>query len=339
MSDPTESVRDAWTRLRPDVDDPVDRTTAWVRKGLHHDLLDLPLPGRGRSRERFGALTEVGSVDLDLARLAEAHADARAILADLVGDVDRPGLWGVWAANPPVDPLLASPSAGGWVLEGTKPWCSGAAACDHALVTARAGDGYRLFAVSLDAPSATPVEGTWPSRAMRGSDSRSIRFADHPAEEVGAPDGYLARPGFWHGAVGVAAVWLGGAVGVATALAAAHGRRPLGPHALAHAGAVDASLAAARRMVDDAADRADADPSDQAGEARATAGRVRAVVESAATETMDRVGRALGAAPLALDSEHAGRVADLALYLRQSHAERDLEAHGEAVLGSDAWPW
>lgn len=339
MSHPTESVREDWTRLRPDVDDPVDRTTEWVRHGLHQDLLDLPLPGRGRTRERFGALTHVGSVDLDLARLVEAHADARAILADLAGDLVRPGLWGVWAANPPVDPLLASASAGGWVLDGTKPWCSGAAACDHALVTARAGDGYRLFAVSLGAPGATPVEGTWPARAMRGSDSRSVRFVDHPAEEVGAPDAYLARPGFWHGAVGVAAVWLGGAMGVASALAAAHAKRPLGPHALAHAGAVDASLAAARRMVDDAADRADADPRDDAAEARATAGRVRAVVERAATETMDRVGRALGAAPLALDAGHAARVADLALYLRQSHAERDLEEHGRAVLESGAWPW
>jgi hypothetical protein len=55
---------------------------------------------------------------------------------------------------------------------------------------------------------------------------------------------------------------------------------------------------------------------------------VRAVVESSAVEVVDRVARSLGAAPLALDAVHAKRVGDLELYLRQSHAERDLEAHG-----------
>jgi hypothetical protein len=41
------------------------------------------------------------------------------------------------------------------------------------------------------------------------------------------------------------------------------------------------------------------------------------------------VGRALGPAPLATDREHAQRVADLTVYLRQHHAERDLARLGE----------
>ena len=334
-----EPVRDRWLPMRPEASDPVTRTRQWVRCGLDHGLLDLPLPGRGSTAERYAALAALGALDLDVARLAEAHADAIAILADLAGGVPRPGLWGVWAANPPADPLLAAPSSGGWVLDGTKPWCSGAAACDHALVTARAEDGYRLFAVALSGPTATPVDGSWPSPAMRGSDSRSVRFEGHPAEQVGPPEGYLARPGFWHGAVGVAAVWLGGAVAVAEALAAADARRALHPHALVHVGAVDASLAAARALLHEAAEQTDGDPRDSAGQARLTAARVRAVVERAATEVTERVGRALGAAPLARDAEHARRVADLALYLRQSHAERDLEEHGRAALDATDWPW
>ena len=116
---------------------------------------------------------------------------------------------GVWAANPPAAPLTATRADGGWVLDGTKPWCSGAGTCDHALVTARTDDGYRLFAVDLE--GATPVDGSWPSAALAGSDSRSVRFDRHPAEPVGGPEEYLDRPGFWHGAVGVAAVWVGGA--------------------------------------------------------------------------------------------------------------------------------
>jgi hypothetical protein len=139
--------------------------------------------------------------------------------------------------------------------------------------------------------------------------------------------------------VGVAAVWWGGARGVARALAGADSRRPLDQHALAHAGAVDASLAAAWAALASAAACFDDDPDDAAGTARLTAGRARAVVESTANEVVARTGRALGAAPLALDADHGRRVADLGLYLRQSHAERDLEQLGRASLDAGGFPW
>lgn len=328
--------------LRP-PGDPADPTTTatWVRDALDLGLLDLPLPASGQTAARFHGLAEIARVDLDVARLAEAHVDARAIIAELTragADQSLPGggasgtLWGVWAADPPTSPVTATRAPAGWHLDGTKPWCSGAGCCDAALVTARAEDGYRLFAVDLHDPSAQPVDGTWPARSMRGSDSRSVAFAATPAVPVGGVGAYLSRPGFWHGAVGVAAVWEGGARGVADPLWAAAGRRPLHPHALAHAGAVDAALAAAAAVLDRAAAAIDGDQADASGAAELTARRVRAVVERTAQEVMDRVGRALGAVPLALDSEHAKRVGDLGLYLRQSHAERDLEAHGTLVV-------
>lgn len=333
--------------LRPDEPDPVARTAGWARAALDAGLLDLPLPGRGRTAERFRALADLGGADLDLARLAEAHSDAAAIRADLASDVPSAaggGLWGVWAANPPKAPLLARRTGGGWLLSGTKPWCSGAGAADRALVTARTGDGYRLFAVDLHHPGAAPVEGSWPAAAMQGSDSRSVRFDDVPAQAVGGPDDYLQRPGFWHGAVGVAAVWWGGAREVARALARAHSRRPLNEHALAHAGAVDAALAAAEAVLMLTAAQFDADgwvPGDPAvtERARLAAARTRAVVERTVTEVVDRTGRALGAAPLALDVAHGRRVADLALYLRQSHAEVDLEDLGRRSLDAGGPPW
>ena len=49
-----------------------------------------------------------------------------------------------------------------------------------------------------------------------------------------------------------------------------------------------------------------------------------------------RTGHALGPAPLTLDDTHARRVADLTVYLRQHHAERDVAALGRAVLDR---PW
>jgi hypothetical protein len=56
--------------------------------------------------------------------------------------------------------------------------------------------------------------------------------------------------------------------------------------------------------------------------------RVRAVVEHAVDEVITRTGRAVGPETHALDGEHAQRVADLTLYVQQSHVERDLAALG-----------
>lgn len=291
-------------------------------------VLDLPLPGRGDTAARLAGLAALGEADPVLARLGEGHADAVAILAELGGPAPRGGQrWGVWAAVP--KSLAATRGAdGGWTVAGERPWCSGAGTCTHALVTAAAEDGIRLFAVPVAA--ATPVDGTWPAVGMAASDSRTVRFDAVAAEPVGGPGAYVDRPGFAHGGIGVAACWYGGAVGVARALLA--GAR--GPHALAHLGGVDAALAGARAVLEAAAVAIDADPG---GDARRLARRVRAVVEAAATEVLDRVGRATGAGPLCRDAAHAHRVADLTVYLRQSHAEADLADLGAMLGGDPGW--
>ena len=296
--------------------------------------LDLPLPGHGHTRERLLELAALGREDLVLARLAEGHADALAILAELGGyaGVDaRSQRWGVWAAVP--RSLTAVRTAGGWRLSGDRPWCSGAGVLTHALVTAADGDDVRLFAVRVQQDGVTPRDGTWPAVGMAGSDSRTVTFDDVRADPVGDPGAYVHRPGFWHGGIGVAACWYGGATGVADALLA--GARPDRPHVLAHLGAVGVALGAARAVLMEAADRIDADPK---ADAELLAFRVRAGVEQAATSVLDHVGRALGAGPLCTDGEHARRVADLTVYLRQSHAEADLAHLGELLIGAGpAW--
>lgn len=291
--------------------------------------LDLPLPGSGETLRRWRALVALGADDLCVARLAEAHLDALAILAEMGGPHPPPGSrWGVWAARPPGAPVTARPVQGGFLLEGTKPWCSGARACTHALVTADAPDGYRLLAVDL--ASARPLPGTWAAVGMSGSDTLDVDLTGVLGSPVGGPGAYLDRPGFWHGAIAVAACWHGGAVGAGrTLLAAAGRRREPGPYLLAHLGAVDAALSAVDVALREAADAVDADPlADQ----QRRAARVRAQCERAATEVLDRVGRATGAGPLCQDAEHARRAADLPVYLRQSHAEADLAGLGALVL-------
>ncbi len=301
-------------------------------------LLDpsLPLPGHGHTAARLGRLTDAAREDVVVGRLLEAHADADAILAELGGRRVEPGeWWGVWAAEPPTPVLTAQEVDGGWVLDGTKAWCSGAGMCTHALVTARVGDARPLFAVDLRGPGVTTDLAGWKASGMSRSATGSVSFASVDATPVGSPPAYLNRAGFWHGGIGVAACWFGGALKVADALHRSAARRPLDDLAAAHLGAVDAALAGARWTLEGAAAEIDAAP-DDLDAAILRARRVRAVVEAAATTTLEHVGRALGAAPLALDEEHTTAVSDLTVYLRQSHAERDLAAVGRAAAALTA---
>jgi len=91
---------------------------------------------------------------------------------------------------------------------------------------------------------------------------------------------------------------------------------------------VDAALAASDAMLASAAAQIDADPFDRTGRAQLLARRVRTIVEHAVDEAITRTGRALGPGPLCQDGRHAQRVADLSIYIRQSHAERDLAELG-----------
>ncbi|MET7768359.1 acyl-CoA dehydrogenase family protein [Nocardia sp. NPDC005366] len=287
-----------------------------------------PLPGSGHTDARWQALIDAARADVVIGRLTEAHADACAITHDLGSTTPRPGqLWGVWAAQPPNPVLHATIHGNHAVLSGRKMWCSGAGICTNALVTADIDDGAALFAVDLSEPGVTVVPDTWHGVGMAGSATSSVDFDDVPATVVAPPGGYVERPGFWHGAIGVAACWLGAAQGVADRLLNAPGDDLLRQ---AHRGAVDAALYAARCTLARAAAEIDTDPDDLRS-ARIRARRVRAVVEDAATRTIDRVGRALGAGPLGQDAAHATRVADLTVYLRQSHAEYDLADLGSLV--------
>ncbi|MEW1693004.1 acyl-CoA dehydrogenase family protein [Streptomyces sp. NPDC091265] len=319
-----------------------ERFARWVDSGA----ANLPLPGSGATLRRLRTLHDLGRADLSLARLAEGHSDARAILHELGAPVPAPGeRWGVWAAQPPGSVLDARrDSRAGWRLDGVKAFCSGAHSCTHALVTADTEDGRRLFAVATDDAGCSPVEGSWQAVGMAGSDTPEVRFTDVPARPLGAVDAYLRRPGFSHGGVGVAACWLGGARGVADVLLRAARRREPDQLLAAHLGTVDVLLYGAQCVLGKAAEEIDATPLEDGERAIALASRARAVVADVCARVLDEVGRALGAGPLCHDAEHAQRVADLTVYIRQHHAERDLAALGtllatadEGALDAEGW--
>lgn len=305
-------------------------TAGLVQHWLDSGRLELPLPASGRTAERWQRLAQLAEEDIVAARIAEAHVDAVAILHELGGKPPELGqLWGVWAAESPEAVLTATNTRGAFTLSGTKVWCSGAGFCTHALVTARlANRRLGLFAVALVDPAVKALPSTWWNTGMAGSDTRSVQFTNAQAVAVGDPGDYLDRSGFWHGTIGVAACWLGGARKVAEPLYRCAASESADAYSLAHLGAVDAALAAGEAMLTNAAIQVDADPFDRSRTAELLARRIRAIVEHAADEAITRTGRALGPGPLCQDGRHAQRVADLSIYIRQSHAERDLAALG-----------
>ncbi len=313
-----------------------DASASAVALGVLADAArDLPLPGEGQTTLRFGSLAAVGAVDVTLGRLFEAHTDALAILHELTGlkpAATAGQRWGVWAAEGRESTVRAHRNGNEFRLVGTKPWCSGAGLCTHALVTALLNDGSRgLFAVGLDPDGVTPQVTTWQATGMAGSDTRSVDFHEASAHQVGSPGDYLSRPGFWYGAIGVAAVWWGAATGIAGPLYAGAAAETLGIHGLAHLGAVDADLTTGAILLQEAAKRIDQDPERPL---ERLALRVRAGIESVADDVILRVGRALGPTVLCQDRAHARRVADLSVYLRQSHAESDLERIARLTVGA-----
>jgi len=304
----------------------------------------LPVPGGGETLLRWRELAALGRTDLCLAKVVEPHHDARAICSDLGHPEPEPAtLWQVWAAEPPGGGLVATAVGGGWRLDGTKPFCSGAGLATHALVTADNDGRPALFALDVAAASARGqlnfAPPSWVGAGMGRADTRSAQLNAAPAVPVGGPGDYVDRPGFWHGAIGVAACWAGGTEGVAATLLAAARRRRLDPHALAGLGAVTAAVDRVRSVLERAAAQIDeAGPGAPVQQARRRAESVRASVVAGAEEVLLRVSHALGPAPLALDREHAGRVADLQVFCRQHHGERDLAALGDlAATGGEHW--
>ena len=320
----------------PDLDAALDLARRWGPV--------LPVPAAGRTAELWESLATLGSVDLTVTRVVEPHLDALAILSEADTGVD-PGTgpdsgraaatWGVYAAEGPRR-LTARSTDEGWRLDGEKSWCSLADRVDRALVTAWLDEQTRgLFAVDLAAAGVSQLDSrAWVARGLAAVRSTGLRLDAVPATAVGGPDWYLTRPGFAWGGAGVAAVWFGAAVALGRRLRRACSAREPDQVALVHLGAVDVALTGARDALVRAAAVADAGPT--AGGAVPdpvlVVARVRQRVADACAEVLDRCARALGPGPLASEEEHARRVADLELYLRQHHADRDLARLGDLVL-------
>ncbi|MFF1882602.1 hypothetical protein ACFVVC_14170 [Pseudarthrobacter sp. NPDC058196] len=314
-----------------------------------------PRPGEGRTSLLFELLASVAAIDVAAARVFEPHLDAIAILSQAArtDTADQPAAagsaggtsWGVFAAEAPGARLNARPEGAAAVLDGAKPWCSLAAGLDRAVVTAHTDDGGRAaFAVDLRHPGVRCEEPAWVARGLREIPSGTVHFDHVPALPLGGTGWYHSRPGFAWGGMGVAACWLGGAVGAARdfragLLAGADAGREPDQVALAALGEVDRILAAAMQYLARTATHIDDGSLAAAGQSTwSEAQRVRGTVAAAVERVLQLVLSNRGPGPLAFDERYAKRMADLGLYVRQHHGARDDAQLGRLTLKGDC-PW
>ena len=305
-----------------------------LRRLLATGDLDIPLPGQGATATRHRRLATIARTDLALARLAEAHVDAIAILAE-AGRRPNQGIYGVWAAETAHLPVYLDHFAEGLFVTGTKMFCTGAGLIDRALITV----DECLVDVNLrDFSDAITIDqSAWKSSAFAETNTAAVTFRAMPvakSDVVGERNWYLKRPGFWHGACGPAACWAGGAMGLYD-YAILQSRDDC--HTVAHLAAIKADVWALWAYLDQAGMEIDNNPSD-VDEALVRALTVRHLIEQAASDILLRVGRAYGPRPLAYDSQVSQRYQEVELYIRQSHAERDLEVLGRKIKAAALTP-
>jgi alkylation response protein AidB-like acyl-CoA dehydrogenase len=293
--------------------------------GLVSQVARMPLPGSGHTPRRHQALCHWGARDLSLARLAEAHSDALAILAEC-GHPPRAGaLYGVWASDaPPSRVTCERLSSGEWRIEGIKQFCSGAALLDAALVTVHHAGDLFMFDLPIKDAGVLLQPSTWISPAFADTSTTAVKFDSvviSDSHRLGDAGWYLTRPGFWHGSIGPAACWAGGAHALIDAAASANRRDP---HSRAHVGALEAIAWGLRAILEQAGREIDGDPHDESGTARTRGLKVRHLIERACSEVLDRFARATGPHLLAYDAHVVRQHQALALYIRQCHGERDL---------------
>lgn len=318
-------------------DAPGKALTSLVQAGLDR----LPLPGSGETWQRWQALAAVAAKDLSLAKLFEGHTDALAITHELGFSSNAGCTWATWCAESPTDRVICSAKGreGRVLVTGSKPWCSGAASVSHALVSCwNEQDEPCLVAIELHQPGIRITGQGWAAVGMADTASVDVIFEHAEGRLVGPPNAYLARPGFWHGGAGIASCWYGGAssIGEITRRKVQAKGAKADAHQLAHLGAMEVALSSTKAVLREVALWIDLHP---ALDAWRQALRARLSAEACAVEVMHRAGRALGAGPLCKDAHLARLMADLPVFLRQSHAEKDLAALGEELVRLEAEPW
>lgn len=294
-------------------------------------LLTEPLPnglGNGKLWER---LIWAGRSSLTVGRLFEGHVNGAVLIANYGSDENRTCMMeaakqglitGVWNAQRGKG-LIAERCAGGWVLTGSKIFCSGAGSIRYPIVTASvAGTGKVLMMLpDTDNAKAKVDLSLWQPAGMRGTATGTVTFEQLFVPDcavIGKPGDYYRSPLFSGGAWRVLAVQLGGLQHIVSlhARRLIEWRRCEDPNMRARFAIATQNLELARLLVLEASRRA-ADPGCNADAIDAYVDSARATFERLALEIIETTRRNIGLSTFIKSDPLDLVIRDLETYLRQ----------------------
>jgi alkylation response protein AidB-like acyl-CoA dehydrogenase len=292
--------------------------------------LSIPLPVEGGYRAEAtdllaSLLTSVGSGNLSIGRLFEAHVNALHLLERYGTSSQRSATSGelhaLWVTDPPARALRMIPVRDRWTMDGAKMFCSGAGNVARAVVTAVMENGERQM---LIVPMGQGEQAKLLPGQLQGMRSAVTGMVDFTGVEVGPeallgrPGDYLREPDFSCGAWRGSAVALGGLCALldVTIMDLRARDRMDEPNQLARLGHAMIARETSRLWVRNAARIAE-DKRVEPREAVAYVGLARIAVESACLDVMRLVQRSLGLSAFRRGHPAERICRDLGTYLRQ----------------------
>jgi alkylation response protein AidB-like acyl-CoA dehydrogenase len=341
------------------------------RAGLLGAAVSTEHGGLGLGPQRREALTlwsitkELAKVDLSLARCWESHVNALVLLDGLAdgrqkaawfeGVVRRGELWAVWSGEPqaraPGEAVsfgtTVTRADGGYVVEGTKVFCTGAGAMRWALLMVNtAGRGavrhataspetQLVLACHLSDPSVVIDPSWWDPIGMRSTCSHLVRFnRTHipDSQVVGYPGQFLKEAWQTRFIPQYAATFLGAAEGAyefAREYVRTQGKGG-DPFVQQHVGRMAVNVDTGNLWIRQVAGLWDAGRDE---EARSAGVRARHAVEHLAEDVFRCAIRACGARCMNRPSALERAYRDFSFYVRHDNDDHLLATIGRAVLG------
>jgi alkylation response protein AidB-like acyl-CoA dehydrogenase len=341
------------------------------RAGLHAAAVPDEYGGLGLGPQRRRALAlwmltrEIARVDLSLTRCWESHVNALVMLDGMAnprqkerwfpGVVERGELWGAWGGEPQARGPDESMPFGtqvtkthdGYVVDGTKVFCTGAGALRWALLmVSTAGPGgirhatgaaetQLLLACDLADSSITIDTSWWEPIGMRSTTSHLVRFHQThipEAQVVGYPGQFIKEAWQTRFTPQYAVGYLGAAEGAFDFARAYLRSQQKGgdPYVQHHVGQMAVNVATGDLWIRQVAALWD---TGQVEEAQLAGAQARHAIEQLAADTLEHAIRACGARCLNRPSSLERIYRDLTFYLRHDNDDHLLATIGRSVLG------
>ncbi len=339
--------------------------------GLHAPTVPVEHGGLGLGPFRGDTFTlwmmtkEIAAADLSLARCWEGHANSLVLLDGMADDeqkrrwfhgvVERGEKWVAWSGEPqsraPGEQRFGTHLervGGGFVLDGTKAFCTSAGGARWALLlvnpagpggarhaSAEAAETVLLLACDLDDPSIRFDGSWWDPIGMRATVSHAVHFDRTfiPEENlVGAPGQYLRDSWQTCFVPHYASSFLGAAeASYDYALAfLRHQNKTDDPYVQHHVAKMALNVETMHLWLRHIASLWE---SGRYAEAQASGSRIRHLAEHLSTETVDHCIRACGARVLNRPSPIERILRDLSIYVRHDNDDQVLATIGRQILG------